>query len=304
MNNVSQPRVQIFIMSRNRKGYLLQSLESCLSLNYSNFEVLVSDNSTQPEIRTLLAEHPQNKLFKVILRDNLSYLEHTNTILSEVTAPYFMIFHDDDVMLPNCLNDYVEVMQKNAAIAAVGGNARVLLGDHLSDRQFMKLTKDRLVKTPGEFIESYYVNVQDHPAFPTYLYRSEHLKNLRLSKASGGVHADSSFLFELVKRGGLYFTKSVVAQYRFHTQNISAKLNAGDLNKMCRYLIAQAPEYKIEVLNYKYTVWLKYFLIRQIRLKGLRLNRREYLMLGHVLSFFARHPLVFLNRFIQKVRRA
>lgn len=300
MNMVNDAGVQIFIMSRNRKDYLLQSLESVLAVEYANMEIIVSDNSTQSEARQLLSDHPQKSRFKVIHRNDFSYLDHMNTILDEVSAPYFMVFHDDDILLPQSVSIYIKIMQQRPDIAAVGGNAEIIRNSILTKQKFMNLQDPFIVKTGADFIKRYFLHVNAHPAFPTYLYRREKVGKIRLSAKSGGVHSDSSFLYELALSGGLYFAPDVVARYRFHGQNISAKINVRDLNKMTRHFISLQPQMASVMLNYKYLIWVKYYLIQKIKKSGF--GFRESVLFYRFCCYFLLHPFVFLTRLMSKLR--
>ncbi|MES2803318.1 MAG: glycosyltransferase family 2 protein [Bdellovibrionota bacterium] len=298
MNTPQSPLVQIFILSRNRVKYLKESLESCLALKYDNFKVIVSENSTDHVTREFLQNHEQRDKFDVVLRNNLSYPVHTNRILSEVTAPYFMMFHDDDVLLPSCLHTYIEVMSADDTLSAVGGNSLIIENENRTNRDFMRRKTDCKVSTVRAFFENYFVRVSSHPAYPTYLFRASKVAQNRLASRKGGGHSDSAFMFENLKNGPMYFSTKTIALYRVHQSNMSGKINMRHITALVRYLKSQAPEETTLLLNYKYIHWVKHY----FRGEHGQLKPRDRIIIFNVLKFFLRHPYFVVSKVLSKIR--
>lgn len=297
---MNQPFVQIFILSRNRLDYLKESLQSCLAQHYENYEVIVSDNSTEPEIKNFLEKFAKNDKLKVVYRNNLSYTDHTNLILSEVAATYFMMFHDDDILLPNCLSDYIKIMNSNSDLSAVGGNSYIIKDKMHTNILFMRNAQDSMMKNSRDFFRNYLLHTSSHPAFPTFLYRSNCVQSIKLAPFKGGGYSDTSFLFEAVNNGPIYISTSIIAKYRMHGKNMSSQINIYHINKLVKYLSANAPEDLNLLLSYKYTIWIKYLLRHpQRRLMGFT----SKVIFWNAFKFFVCCPKYLIVRVVSKLFR-
>ena len=102
-------------MTRNRPQFIMRSIESILSQSYSKFNLIVSDNSTNNCIQKLIEEKGiTDSRFKYLKRERPfeSGIEHVNAIHMEVQSQYYMIFHDDDIMLPEMVEKLYGTIKK------------------------------------------------------------------------------------------------------------------------------------------------------------------------------------------------
>jgi hypothetical protein len=68
--------------------------------------LIISDNSTNDETKAIFEKKYYNKA-RYIHRIPTSS-DHFNLILKEVDSEYFMMFHDDDVLLADMLQEFYE----------------------------------------------------------------------------------------------------------------------------------------------------------------------------------------------------
>ena len=96
--------MQIYIMTYNRPDCVINAIESVRKQSFTNFTLIVSDNSTNSLTEELIRKTYIFPDFIYIKREPpVGGIEHLNLILSEVTSDFFMIFHDDDVMHMNMI---------------------------------------------------------------------------------------------------------------------------------------------------------------------------------------------------------
>ncbi len=262
MTNSSRPKVQIYIMSYNRSEYIEQTLESVMSQDYPNIEIIVSDNSTDDRVETLLKNSKYRSRFQYIRRNpSLAVLNHANKIIEEVTADYFMMFHDDDIMLPTMVTKLMRFILSQTRLTAVGSNAYILNSDKLTNKKFNPhLQSDILISNPTMLSQHYMISKLGHIPFPSYLYRTSGVKNLRMNWKNGQKHADVVYLLEIAKSGTIGWLKDCEMYYRRHGANGSNNVDPKAILSLCRYINHHIPVSDKLVYDFKhkhFLMWIK-----------------------------------------------
>ena len=285
-------------MSRNRTEFIRDALGSLLAQEDAPVQVRVSDNSSDDEVATLLAGE-FSKVPVRFRRPNVSAYDHLNLILSEIETPYFMIFHDDDVLHKHAINQLCEALRKHPDAAAAAPNAFVLRSGRRSRELFNpSLRKDAIIRTPQELALRYLDFAKGINPFPGYLYRTEQIRGLRFAEADLGQYADLAFLNEVCARGPLVWLSTPLMDYRKHADNHSNTIDLLSAKKVVRFyesrnLVAKnAPQAKL------FRYWNHFFYLRSAPRRKLRFRRKQ---LALVFLYFALHPRSFIRRCLQKI---
>lgn len=99
------PRFSIVIPTYNRQFTLDYTLQTCLSLNYDDYEIIVHDGASDPPITV-----PEGvKLYRT--DDNRSMCTDWNSALSYATGDYIILFGCDDGILPHALADLHSIIE-------------------------------------------------------------------------------------------------------------------------------------------------------------------------------------------------
>jgi len=209
--------IQLFIATYNRPTLVFKAINSALNQTFESYEVIVSDNSTNDETEILLSEI-NKECFKYKRRKpSLLPIDHLNAILSDVTADYFMIFHDDDVMFPEMLSELYKNIISDNKIIAVGANARIISsGIHTGKLMLKNKNNNLLICNSNEMVHQYLVKRGIVP-FPSYLYKSEVAKKIRLNPDNGGKHCDVAFMMDITSMGNVLFLIKPLMNYYIHS---------------------------------------------------------------------------------------
>lgn len=255
------PRVQLFILSRDRRDYCRQTIASALSQDYQPLDIIVSDNSVHEDVaKMVLNEFPTVRLVRRI--PNLPALDHFNRLIEEVDAPLMVMFHDDDILHPQYVSRMVDILRCYPDAAAVGCNAYVMRDDRLTRVKIMgNFSGTHLLKTVMELVEPYLsLDLIDPAPFPGYMYRSDKIRGLKLDYSKGGKHSDVSFLCELVGRSPLIWTDECLFNYRLHGANDSRLESIGQRLRFLRYVQSRTGLTKNShlVIEYKFMFWRRW----------------------------------------------
>ncbi len=134
---VSNSKVTIGIPTYNRSQFLIGCLESVLSQDYPDFQVLVLDNASSDDTEAVVQSFVDSRVTYIRSEMNIGLLGNWNRVLEVNRSPYLTILPDDDVMLPGFISESVKALDMHQSAAFSAGLARYIdangLPLHLQD---------------------------------------------------------------------------------------------------------------------------------------------------------------------------
>ncbi len=110
--------VSVLIVTRNRRGDLLRSLESIRSQTYKPLEIVVLDNgSTDDTIAAIEEAFPEVRLLK--MPKNYGDWEGRDIALRNCSGEYLFSFDDDAVTEPDAISSLINIMECNPLLAVI-----------------------------------------------------------------------------------------------------------------------------------------------------------------------------------------
>lgn len=199
----------------------MRSVTSALGQEYSDYEIVVSDNSTNHETEQVFENFSNPKVRYIKRTTSVPASNHFELILNEVTSEFFVMFHDDDEMLPEFLSSVERVLSKDKDIIAVGANARLFKdGNFLKEPKVKKLPENVVYETKEELLWNYLVTSQVAP-FPSYVYRRIVSEKLRISGYRVGKYWDVAFLMDILSLGKIAWVAKPLMIYHIHSSQDS-----------------------------------------------------------------------------------
>ena len=123
MNFKSQPLVTIYIVSRNHKQYLLNSIKSVLSQSYKNLEIFfVDDNSNDKSFETAKKFYKKKNIKFIKFNKNTGLQSIANYILKYANGEYFIRLDADDWLDENAILNLIYKIESSKKIGAVFGS--------------------------------------------------------------------------------------------------------------------------------------------------------------------------------------
>lgn len=108
MNN---PLLSVAIPTRNRIALLRRAIESVLQQSFQDYEILIIDNASTDETRTVRNEFASDRLLYYRNDRDLGIIGNWNRAIDLSRGKYLCIFHDDDFMYPTFLERSVEALE-------------------------------------------------------------------------------------------------------------------------------------------------------------------------------------------------
>ncbi len=113
--------VSVIIPTFNRKGMLIECIDSVLKSTYKNIEIIVSDDASFDGTREAVAKYKKLENFKYLRNKKESLLSVTiNKAIFASSGEYIFILDDDNVIDKNCISSLVSSFAKFKDAGIVG----------------------------------------------------------------------------------------------------------------------------------------------------------------------------------------
>lgn len=217
-------KVTVALLSWNQGAFVRESLESILSQDFADFDLIVIDNASTDASPQLIARaldtHDHSFRSRFIRNDcNVGINAALNQALRHADSDYFISFAADDVMHPNRLRHQTELFNSfPGSVGALASACRKIDSNGV---------EKELMLSPS------YRNLEDQrrqllrmriPLAPATVFRTSDLVSLNGFDERSAVEDFDTFLrltFVLGKE--IRTDHQVVTHYRWHGQNNSSK---------------------------------------------------------------------------------
>jgi glycosyltransferase involved in cell wall biosynthesis len=106
------PLVSVCIPTYNRPEYLRRAVESCLAQTLPDFEIIITDNSTNDETAALARKWADPRIRYYKNEGNVGPVASSNRAVSLAQGRYIKFLMDDDLLKPRCLELMAQGLDK------------------------------------------------------------------------------------------------------------------------------------------------------------------------------------------------
>jgi len=126
-----QPKVSIVMATRNRPELVQEAIKSIKQINYDNYELIIVDDCSNPEISQLLVNEQLNykELIVVRLPENLGSSGARRKGINLSNGQFLFFTDDDDLVLPNRISSPLSYILENPLLDVVYCNYNVVDDD-------------------------------------------------------------------------------------------------------------------------------------------------------------------------------
>lgn len=141
------PQVTVLTAVYNGLPYLRESIESTLRQSYSNFEYLIIDDGSTDGSIDCIESYADPRIRFVRNEKNLGTSDTINRALSLIQTPYVVRLDQDDVSLPNRIEEQIDYLEKHPDISILCS------WEHTIDENGTRVRDaKRMVRNYGEFL--------------------------------------------------------------------------------------------------------------------------------------------------------
>lgn len=243
------PLVSICTPTYNRPDLLERAIRSCLAQTFQDFEIIVTDNSTNDLSEKMIEclNDPRIRYFKNAT--NLGPVGNTSHATSLAKGKYIKTLMDDDLLKPQCLEKMVEALEKNPNAGVVMAPMEII--DEMDRRVFPRFYVFRKM----QYRYRYQVGdglvdrrtilkeflTRDYPCcVPSgILFRAEIFQKFGLFDDAADFAADLAKCMEAATEYDFYYIDQVLSSWRLMIDNHTASLHKKGLNIGAFYYITR-----------------------------------------------------------------
>ena len=226
------PIVSVLIPTYNRATYLKIALDSVLKQNFTDFEILVLDNCSTDDTKSLLQSYDDVRIRYIQNARNLGIIRNHNKGLSLAKGKYIHVFSDDDIMIDNtCLATTIAIMEQYPTVGIVHTDISIIneMGQVVGENWASSHPSWEYIKAnPLLPKATAYRILYDEMNFinmPTVLLRREFIDKYNL-EFSNQLHylLDWGLWLQLALVSDVYFVEKKLVAYRVHSKNITKSM--------------------------------------------------------------------------------
>lgn len=211
-----------------KSKFLGEAVESCLSQTYGNFEVVIVDDASPEDLKSVMDRYHDDRIKFYRNEKNCGaeqVVDNWNKCLSYASGEYIICMGDDDKLKPNCLevyerltNEYPNVDVFHAWTEIINENGAIIA-----------------MQEPRPIFESSYSMLYNRFRYDRIQYIGDWLFRTQQLKNKGGFYnlpfawgSDDMTVFLTAKMNGIVNSQLPLFQYRVNTLTIT---NSGNDEK-------------------------------------------------------------------------
>jgi glycosyltransferase involved in cell wall biosynthesis len=154
------PMVSILIPSYNHEKYISLTIESILRQTYPNLEVVVVDDCSTDQSMAVLQEYSDITTIRLFKNEeNIGAKECLNKAFMHSEGDLILLMASDDLLIANCLDDFVRPFRENSSLKVLYANGLVLKDGRENKKLHGPKVKALLEATPKKIRRHLYTNV-------------------------------------------------------------------------------------------------------------------------------------------------
>ena len=223
-DNRPQDLISVVIPCYNHGKYLPDAIDSVLSQNHKNVEIVVVDDGSTDCTKDVVCDRYTNDgPVKYIYQRNQGLSAARNTGIDNSSGKYFVFLDADDWLVENALTTNISFLQANKLAAFVSGGHIIV-----NDREHVR--EERSEKVDGNYysvmLRRNYIGMHAAVMYQRWVF-DEFRFDTKL-KAS----EDYDLYLHVARKYPVCHHRHAIAVYRFHDSNMS-----GDIYKMFKYTL-------------------------------------------------------------------
>lgn len=238
-NMEDPPLVSIGLPVYNGEKYIREALDSILSQDYPNFEVIIADNASTDDTESICHEYvKRDRRIKYFRRsENFGMVKNFLYTFENASGKYFtLLAHDDLISSKEYLSSTISYMNKHPNVVCCGCS----VDSFYDENPMMKTTYSFEWIAPNKNWKEARLEFFHYPTNMDLMiyamYRSDILKNIKLMRNINKYKKHILILADLCKVGRIVALPRSLRSYRCHVHSITYTHNYPKLDNLLRQL--------------------------------------------------------------------
>ncbi|MGB3534356.1 MAG: glycosyltransferase [Microcoleaceae cyanobacterium] len=238
--STKDPLVSVCIPTYNGAAFIVEAIASALTQTYNSIEIIIADDGSTDNTLSIVQSLQKHIYvdYAIYSHDNLGIAENSNFCIQQAQGKYIKFLFQDDILLPNCLTEMVELAETNEEIGLVFSPRDIFFatGDHThsdliaiyQDFQNIHLAWSNLKSIqPGQYLLkdpnlfSHPINKIGEPS--TVLIRRSVFETVGGFDPNLNQLVDLEMWFRIMKHYQVGFVNNSLSQFRLNRQQKTCK---------------------------------------------------------------------------------
>ena len=240
------PLVSICIPTYNGSKFIAEAMESAINQTYSNLEIIVSDDASNDDTIKIIEAFKQKTNIPIFIHQHQpnGIGANWNHCIKKANGKYIKFLFQDDVLMPTCVNEMVNVLENDASIGLVASMRTFIV-----EASYINEETEKWIKAYGNLQEALQLplkngmRILDKNLFksdlflksplnkvgepPTTMFRKDLIKNIGYYREDLKQILDYEFYYRLLKKYKIAILEKELVKFRLHQQQ-ATNLNRGN----------------------------------------------------------------------------
>lgn len=242
------PLISICIPTYNGERYLQEALDSINKQTYSNFEVIISDDSSKDNTLIIVENFKKTVNFPVFIFEHkpTGIGANWNHCIKKSKGEYIKFLFQDDVLEPNCLEEQLKDIQKlnlsvicSARTIIDSASQEVVHGKWFESfgnlHRKINFVNDICIYKKETLRERTYFTFNFFGEPDTFLYHKTIFENVGFFSEEYKQLLDLEFSYRILDKYNIGIINKKLLKFRYHpfqASNINLKLNIMEESKL------------------------------------------------------------------------
>lgn len=200
--NEKNPPVTVFIATYNRSKYLKECVESVIGQSFQNIAIVILDNHSTDDTRQVAEIFEDDRLCYIRHDTNLGGGGNLNSAIEMCVTPYYIIFHDDDIMCHRMIEKEYKVISSGKY--AIVGTGSAVLYDKCTHTAFESDSSEIIEYKEGAYVRGFLAGEIESITCPSVMFSAEFMKRNSLRfNTNAGPAGDNYLWFEVERHHGI-----------------------------------------------------------------------------------------------------
>lgn len=235
-------KISVIIPTYERPKLLAEALESVMLQTELPGEIIIGDDSGNNQTQDFIQKFNSKSDFKVHYYHHKPALKqgrNVDFLLNRVNHELVLLLHDDDLLLPNCLEVLIEPLKNHPeVVASFGMQYFIKENGEIIDKSLEWNAK--YFKNPANegIVQGEWASIVQMLPNDGFLMRSNVAKQIGYyGNGRGGDAVDFYFSYRLAKNRKFFFVNQFTSSYRVCEQSISSSRSTEFMSPIVKILL-------------------------------------------------------------------
>lgn len=220
---MNTPLVSICIPTYNSGRFVKRTLDSVLSQDYKNLEVIVVDDCSKDNTAEVVKAYQDERLSFYINETNQGLTKNWNNVVSRAKGKYVMLLCADDVIYHDCVLEEVKALEENPTATMVICNTYIVNSADAITLKIKRLPKEGLYN--GKKLAKKSIHFKNYYGAPNgILFRRFVMERIGYFDESLKHIPDYDMWLRLSYEGEVYYLDKFLSAFRVHNVSNTSNL--------------------------------------------------------------------------------